>query len=239
MSTIIYQDKQAIAKSITLKLIAISHSKKENIHIVLSGGSTPKVIFQYIAESDKKYAINWSKLHFWWSDERCVEIENTQSNYGQAKRILFDRIDIDARNLHPINGAIAPKEAALSYQELMKAQLPTHNTLPYFDWIWLGMGEDGHTASLFVDGVPLNTPNWTAVAEHPVSKEARITLTLCVLNNAKDIDFLVTGHAKAPMLQKLLEKTTLAVKYPAKYVQPTKGELAWHIDQPAAIHLGK
>ena len=94
MSTIIYQKPHDIAKFMALKLAAISHSKKESIHIALSGGSTPKAIFQYIAESDKTYSINWSRLHFWWADERCVEIESPESNYGEAKRILFDHINI-------------------------------------------------------------------------------------------------------------------------------------------------
>jgi len=238
MSIIIYQNPYDIAKFITLKLAAISHSKKESIHIALSGGSTPKAIFQHIAESDKTYSINWSRLHFWWADERCVKIENPESNYGEAKRILFDHIDINVQNLHPINGTMPPKEAASFYQKSLKKHLSIQNNLPYFDWIWLGMGDDGHTASLFLHGVPLNTPDWTAVAKHPISKQNRITLTLCVLNNAKTIDFLVTGQSKAHMLKKVLEDKTEAISYPAKSIKPTTGEILWHIDKTAAVHLG-
>ena len=238
MSTIIYQKPHDIAKFMALKLAAISHSKKENIHIALSGGSTPKAIFQYIAESDKTYSINWSRLHFWWADERCVEIESPESNYGEAKRILFDHININTQNLHPMNGTMPPKEAALSYQQSLKQNLPIENNLPHFDWIWLGMGDDGHTASLFLHGVPLNTSDWTVVAEHPISKQNRITLTLCVLNNAKTIDFLVTGQNKAKMLKKVLKDKTQPISYPAKSIKPTTGELLWHIDKTAAVHLG-
>ena len=238
MSTIIYQKPHDIAKFMALKLAAISHSKKESIHIALSGGSTPKAIFQYIAESDKTYSIDWSRLHFWWADERCVEIESPESNYGEAKRILFDHININTENLHPMNGTMPPKEAALSYQQPLKEHLPIENNLPHFDWIWLGMGDDGHTASLFLHGVPLSTSDWTAVAEHPISKQSRITLTLCVLNNAKEIDFLVTGENKANMLKTVLEDKTKAINYPAKSIKPTTGDLLWHIDKPAAMHLG-
>ena len=238
MSTIIYQKPHDIAKFMALKLAAISHSKKESIHIALSGGSTPKAIFQYISESDKTYSINWSRLHFWWADERCVQIESPESNYGEAKRILFDHININTQNLHPMNGTMPPKEAALSYQQSLKEHLPIENNLPYFDWIWLGMGDDGHTASLFPHGVPLNTSDWTAVAEHPTSKQNRITLTLCVLNNAKTIDFLVTGESKAKMLKKVLEDKIDAINYPAKSIKPTTGEILWHIDKTAAVHLG-
>lgn len=238
MSTIIYQKPHDIAKFMALKLAAISHSKKESIHIALSGGSTPKAIFQYIAESDKTYSINWSRLHFWWADERCVEIESPESNYGEAKRILFDHININTENLHPMNGTMPPKEAALSYQQSLKQNLPIENNLPYFDWIWLGMGDDGHTASLFPHGVPLNTSDWTAFAKRPISKQNRITLTLCVLNNAKTIDFLVTGESKAKMLKKVLEDKIDAINYPAKSIKPTTGDLLWHIDKTAAVHLG-
>ena len=239
MFYIIYQQKQDIAQTMLMKLVTLSHLDKDQVHIALSGGSTPKSIFEHIRQQQHKYHINWHKLHFWWCDERCIEIENTQSNYGEVKRTLFDHIDIDAQNLHPINGTMPPKEAALSYQQSLKKHLPIRNNLPYFDWIWLGMGDDGHTASLFVDGVPLNIPDWTAVAEHPVSKQTRITLTLCLLNNAKDIDFLVTGQNKARMLQKILQDKPEAINYPAKSIQPTTGELIWHIDQPVAIYLGQ
>ena len=237
MSYIVYQQKQDIAQAMLMKLIALSNLKQARVHIALSGGSTPKSIFSHIVKQSHNYQINWSKLHFWWCDERCVEPSNQESNFGEAKRHLFDHIDIPDENLHPmVGGNILPEQAALAYVQEIKRIVPTNDEVPCFDWVWLGMGDDGHTASLFVNGLSLNSQKTVDVAEHPATKQTRITLTLKVLNNAKTIDFLVTGENKAQMVEKVLCDETGVIEYPAKFVG-NQGELIWHLDQQAASKL--
>jgi 6-phosphogluconolactonase len=123
-------------------------------HISLSGGSTPKGLFSYITSSQFKQSIQWQNLHFWWGDERCVEFKDEQSNYGEAKRLLFDHIDIPKRNVHVIpldlfNTIEDYQLVAESYASKMKQVISIINEYPVYDWILLGVGEDGHTASLF------------------------------------------------------------------------------------------
>ncbi|MFZ9035648.1 MAG: 6-phosphogluconolactonase [Francisellaceae bacterium] len=237
MSIIVYDETDDLYQQVCDKLIAFSTLKKEHIHIALSGGSTPLAIFERLKQLDAIHDINWHKLHFWWVDERAVKVEDSQSNYGQVKRILLDHIDITVDNLHLINGALSPEQASINYVIEMKKHLPLANGLPIFDWIWLGMGDDGHTASLFVDGVSLASSNWTSPATHPLSKQFRITLTLSVINNARHIDFLVTGESKAKMIAKILGDNDTPIAYPAKFVMAKNGKLTWHLDKSAASGL--
>ncbi len=237
MSYIIYQHSKDIAYAMLEKLVRFSQVKKDAIHIGLSGGSTPKAVFELIAQANQHIDINWRKLHFWWCDERCVSFDDKESNFGEADRLLFRHVAIPRENLHPIQSEISPDQAAINYVQQLKKKLPLKEMLPEFDWLWLGMGEDGHTASLFVNGVSLSSDRWVEVATHPMSKQARVTLTLKVINNAKEIDFLVTGESKADMLQKVFDRETITIDYPAKMINLKEGRLVWHIEQSAARRL--
>lgn len=237
MSYIIYQQQQDIAYAMFNKLVALSHSKEDCIHIALSGGTTPKHVFELINQFEKSITINWQKLHFWWCDERCVNFEDKESNFGEANRLLFENIEIPKENLHPMQGVIASEQAALNYVQQLKKYVSQVDGAPRFDWVWLGMGDDGHTASLFVNGVPLSSDKWVEVAVHPATKQTRITLTLKVINNAKMVDFLVTGENKADMLSKVFDRETVTIDYPAKAVELEAGRLVWHLDKAAASAL--
>ena len=237
MSYIVYQDKKDIAYAMLEKLVTLSHAKQETVHIALSGGSTPKAIFELISQQNQYVNINWQKLHFWWCDERCVDQEDKESNFGEADRLLFQHVAIPRENLHPMQGDISPEQAGLNYVQLLKKNIPQQQMLPQFDWIWLGMGDDGHTASLFVNGVLLSSDKWVEVAIHPATKQSRITLTLKILNHAKAVDFLVTGHSKASMLVKVFSQEIITIDYPAKAVDLAGGKLVWHLDQAAASEL--
>lgn len=213
-------------------LITLSHSKKEAVHIVLSGGSTPKQIFELLTNSHYATKVNWKKCHFWWGDERCVPADDPESNYGEAKKLLFDVLpNLPRENIHPIDGVINPDQSTIFYTSEIRRHVEVANHLPIFDWIWLGMGDDGHTASLFVDGVPLDDDCWTAVAQHPVSRQKRVTITMSVINAAKRVTFLVTGKSKAEMVATILESGSHYLTYPAKHVAPTDGVLEWYLDQ--------
>jgi 6-phosphogluconolactonase len=221
-------------------LITLSHTDKEAVHIVLSGGSTPKQIFELLANPHYAARVNWKRCHFWWGDERCVPADDPESNYGAVKKQLFDALpDLPRENIHPIDGVINPDQSSISYtSEIRKyVEVAKHlpgNHLPVFDWIWLGMGDDGHTASLFVDGVPLDDDCWTVVAKHPVSRQKRVTITMGVINAAKRVTFLVTGKGKAEMVAKILGSGDQYLFYPAKHVALKEGRLEWYLDQGAA-----
>ncbi|MFT4835551.1 MAG: 6-phosphogluconolactonase, partial [Psychromonas sp.] len=125
-------------------------SQKETVsHISLSGGSTPILLFKYLANSPYAQKINWQNLHFWWGDERCVAATDSESNFGQCKKFLFDQIIIPAENIHRIRGENSPQQEVIRYAQEIRNHIDSVNGIPQFDWILLGVGNDGHTASLF------------------------------------------------------------------------------------------
>lgn len=231
---IIYQDKNNISKFITMKLISLARIKKNNINIVLSGGKTPQVIFNYIKSINHLYNIEWSKYHFWWSDERYVNIENNRNNYGQAKRILFDHIPIDEKNLHPIEIKSSPNETVNNYITLINHNIPKFNNIPLFDWIWLGVGEDGHISSIF-NNDDINNSNWAFITKHPILKDTRITLGINIINHANEIDFIISGENKAKIINDILVNKNNK-QYPAQFIK-SNNNVTWHIDKKAAIYL--
>lgn len=237
MSYIVYNDPKDVAKMMFLKLIGIATLDQPSINICLSGGETPKYFFELVAREEKYYNIFWEKIHFWWCDERCVNINNSSSNFGEAARILFNNIKIPRDNLHYIDGSIPPEQSVLNYIKEMKKNLVFKNRLPCFDWLLLGMGDDGHVASIFVDGVSLTSDKWADVAEHPINRDFRITLTMQVINNASSIDFVVTGSSKSDMVKKVLLDFNSDIDYPARLVNPISGDLQWHLDKQASLKL--
>jgi len=204
------------------------------LNIALSGGSTPKILFEVLIQ---KYSnkIEWSKFHFYWGDERCVPPTSGESNYGMTYEYLLQHLDIPEENIHRVLGENSPSEEAIRYGNLITENLPSINGLPQFDLIMLGLGEDGHTASIFPHQMELITSKEVcSVAEHPTSGQKRITLTGSVINNAKEVCFLVTGEPKAQKVNEILNITGACERYPAAYIKPTHGELIWLLDKAAA-----
>jgi len=215
-------------------------SEKGECNISLSGGSTPKLLFDILAKeySDK---INWKNINFFWGDERCVPPNDNESNYGMTKKHLFDFINLPEENVYRVKGEDEPEKEALRYGELIKTKIKTGievNNFPVFDLMILGMGDDGHTASIFPDIIELwDSQNICEVAEHPVTNQKRITVTGGIINNSKKIVFLITGKNKNYVLKKIINKEEDYLKYPAALVQPVSGELFFYIDKNAAINL--
>lgn len=212
-------------------LIDKSVELNKNFYCALSGGNTPQLLFKVLKQ---KYLteINWSKVHFFWGDERCVEPDNIESNYGAAHKLLLNYIDIPAENIHRIHGEGKEELEAKRYSEEILNNLPKENGLPIFDLIILGLGSDGHTASIFPDQMKLlESEKICEVAIHPASKQKRITLTGKVINYAKDISFLVTGKEKASVISEIINKKDNYKIYPASYIDPQKGNLVWYIDK--------
>jgi len=208
-------------------------SNNRTVNIALSGGNTPKLFFKILSEEylDK---LDWSKINFYWVDERCVPAESNESNYGEAGRILFGNIS-SKKNIHPVNGENDPENEAIRYSDLLKKNLPSKNDFPVFDLTLLGMGEDGHTASIFPDQMNLLTSEKICeMAVHPLSGQKRITLTGRVINNTKRIIFLVAGKGKAEVMKEILNKEKNYEKYPAAHISPVNGQLEWYLDSGAA-----
>lgn len=228
----IFKNPEATAKAFADYLYQ-RQLQANRLNIALSGGSTPKLLFEILAEkySDK---IQWTKFHFYWGDERCVAPSSGESNYGMTYEYLFQHIEIPEENIHRILGESTPEEEINRYSQLIADNLPSINGLPQFDLIILGIGEDGHTASIFPNQMELLTArSICAMAEHPTSGQKRITLTGTVINNAKTVCFLVTGKSKAEKVSEILNTTGDFKYYPASYIKPTHGALIWFLDKLA------
>ncbi|MFC0323370.1 6-phosphogluconolactonase [Gallibacterium melopsittaci] len=207
------------------------------IHISLSGGSTPKLLFQTLAKPPYNTAIQWQNLHFWWGDERCVPPTDTESNYGEVQRLLFDHIVIPSENIHRIYGELPPEQALVRFEQDLQTIPSKQDNLPVFDWIILGMGADGHTASLFPHHTDFANPNLAVIAQHPESGQYRISKTACLIEKAKRVTYLVTGAGKAKILQEIQSTAAEALPYPAAKIQSQQGITEWYLDQEAAALL--
>ncbi|HYQ57077.1 MAG TPA: 6-phosphogluconolactonase [Draconibacterium sp.] len=224
----------AIAKEL-IKMV--QNSKQEIFDIALSGGNSPKGLFKKIS---KKYAeqIPWERIHLWWGDERCVPPTDEQSNYKMTVDFLLSTITIPEENIHRIRGEEDPNQEALRYSKEMNEALNSRDGNPVFDLIILGLGDDGHTASIFPDQLELfEHENNCAVAVHPLSGQKRITITGNVLNNANQIFFLVTGTNKALRISEIMNDNDAAQLLPAYYISPANGSLTWFLDDEAAAQI--
>ncbi len=229
-----------LAQSFALEFKSICDaviSEKGKINLGISGGNTPKLLFEVLA-TEYKNKINWERIYFYWVDERCVSPESIESNYGMTRKILFEKINIPDSNIHRIHGENDPASEAVRYSDLIKNNLKTENGFPKFDLILLGMGDDGHTASIFPDRLDLlKSEVVCAVTVHPESKQKRITLTGKTINNADKIYFLVTGKGKAEVIFEIIEKINNYLKYPSSYIHPNKYYPVWYLDREAASLL--
>ncbi len=205
--------------------------------LVLSGGSTPKAVYEQLAGEMTHSHVTWENVHVFWGDERCVPPDHAESNYRMVHETLLRRITIPPTNIHRIEAELPPKDAAERYEkELRLFFMLKEKEFPRFDLILLGLGEDGHIASLF-PGTPILTETKRLVAETfvPKLKANRISMTLPTINNARALMFLVAGASKAKILYEVLETTS--DHYPAQRVQPTDGLLLWFVDADAAAFL--
>lgn len=201
--------------------------------LALSGGSTPRGVYRFLATLD----MPWPAVHLFWGDERCVPPNHQDSNYRMVRESLLDEIKIPKENVHRIMGELDPPEAARVCAEEIQAvfKSPT-SEFPLFDLILLGMGPDGHTASLFPGTAALNEASgWVVANEVPQLNTRRITFTFPLINAAREVMFLVAGSEKADVLGKVMEGDPA---YPSSLVRP-KGDLLWFLDRGSGSGLGK
>ena len=211
--------------------------------LALSGGHTPRPVYARLATAPYRDRIDWSKVEVFFGDERCVRPDDPQSNYLMVKTALFDEVPLPEANIHRIRGEEDPEQAAAAYaQELQRTfggeAAAGGSPMEGFDLILLGMGDNGHTASLFPGlAVITETVRWVMAQYVEVAGMWRITLTPVVINAARQVAFLVSGANKAEMLRRVLEGPYQPVVLPSQIVKPTHGELHWLLDEPAAAKL--
>ncbi|MBA3872936.1 MAG: 6-phosphogluconolactonase [Anaerolineae bacterium] len=213
-----------------------SISQAGRFSIALSGGSTPKTLFQLLA-AEYKQKIDWKNTQVFWSDERCVPPDDADSNYKMARETLLEIVPLPASNIYRIKGELEPADGATQYDETLRSYF--HDQLPRFDLIMLGMGDDGHTASLFPGTDAVNERQRWVIPNHVVSAKQtwRITLTVPVVNNAANVMFLVAGTGKAERLKQVIQGEFKPNELPSQLIKPTDGNLIWAIDQAAASLL--
>ena len=231
----IFADNPAVANAYAAALVAwIESQSQATVTISLSGGSTPTLLFEILA-SQFAGQIDWSRVHLFWGDERCVAPEDPQSNYGVCKSLLLDHVSIPAGNVHRVIGESDPEAEAVRYGEEMKAHCKLNDDgLPVLDLLILGMGGDGHTASIFPHQIELlKSDAICAVATHPESGQKRVSMTGPVLNAAKKIDFLVTGAGKASVLGEIFGKSGDWETYPTSFIK-SDGPVTFYLDEGAA-----
>lgn len=234
----IFAKPKKVAKRVAKRLLKMTQrSPQPRFDVALSGGSTPKNFFKSLVKKHKD-TIPWERIHFWWGDERCVPPNDGDSNFKMVNDILFSNIDIPQKNIHRIKGENNAEEEAKRYSEEIETNLNVRNGVPVFDMVILGLGEDGHTASIFPGQLNLIEEDKTCVVStHPITGQQRITLTGKVINNASRIFFLVTGENKALRISEIMNDDEAAKLLPAYYISPENGKLIWYIDEAASSKI--
>lgn len=234
----IFSEPKNVYKAIAKEIFKmVQNSKQEIFDIALSGGNSPKGLFKKIS---KKYGdkIPWERIHLWWGDERCVPPTDEQSNYKMTVDYLISRVNIPEKNIHRIHGEEDPELEALRYSKELEDTLNSRGKDPVFDLIILGLGDDGHTASIFPDQLDLfEHEDNCAVAIHPLTGQKRITITGKVINNANQVFFLVTGSNKALRVSEIMNDNDAAQLLPAYYISPKNGQLIWFLDDEASAQI--
>jgi 6-phosphogluconolactonase len=222
----VFENSRELARGAAEHFVALA--QKDSFTVALSGGSTPKVLYQVLAEEFREQVL-WSKVQFFWSDERHVPPDHPDSNYRMAHEALLSRVPVLESNVHRVRSENpSAQEAADEYEKII---------VPRLDLILLGLGTDGHTASIFPGSEVLHETKRLIAAPWVEKLNAyRITMTLPLLNNGASVLFLVSGAEKAEIVKEVLEGPQ---KYPAQFVQPTNGELIWMLDRDAAGNLNR
>ena len=233
----IFKTPEDLAESFALQLISwVNATAGDTFHLALSGGRTPSLLFSLLAE---KYLhdVPWHKIHFWWGDERMVAPYDPESNFGVVNKLLFWKIGVSQSQIHRIKGESIPIEEMKRYGLEISREVPMVNNWPEFDLIMLGMGDDGHTASIFPDQMQLlESEEITGIAFHPFTGQQRITLTGKVLNKAKRVAFMISGISKAKIFNEIIHSSEDSSVYPASHIHPD-GELHWFGDKESTMKM--
>ena len=235
----IYKNKEELSEAMAswmCEVIENTLKEQEKFTLVLSGGSTPQLLYRTLVSDKFKDKINWNRIHVFWGDERAVPYADERNNARMAHELLLDHVDIPASHVHIMRTDIEPNFSTDAYRKMLHDFFD--NTSTTFDLVLLGMGDDGHTLSLF-PGSPIieDHKHWVNTVYNTDQAMYRITLMPKIVNRAVKIAFMAEGEKKAKMLQQVLQGPYEPSKYPAQIIKPTDGELHWFVDEAAAQEL--
>ena len=234
-----YKDAEALSNAVAkwiADIIAETLKKASRFTIALSGGSTPERLHKILAASPYKEQIDWEKLHIFWGDERAVPFEDSRNNAKMAYDTLLNFVPVPAAQIHVMRTDISPEQSAAEYRKILHEYFG--NTGPSFDLVLLGMGDDGHTLSLFPGTAVVHEETVWATAYFLKAQDMyRITLTKTIVNRAARIAFLTTGPKKTHALKEVLKGAYNPDQYPSQEIKPLNGELHWFVDEAAAAGL--
>ena len=235
----IFPDSSTLTRYVAERIARLAQATlehNETFSIALSGGSTPKPIYHLLA-TEFREALDWERIHLFWGDERCVAPDDPQSNYRMVKEVLIDAIRIPEDNIHRMHGEDDPNQAAMAYEEEILRFFDNPEEL--FDLNLLGMGDDGHTASLFPGTKAVHEDERLVIAHHIDSLQmSRITLTRVGILRSMNIMFIVSGSKKAQVLREVLSGADDPDRYPSQVIaRSNHAHLVWAIDEAAASQL--
>jgi 6-phosphogluconolactonase len=238
----VFADASEVARAAALRFVEIARESiaaRGRFSVALAGGSTPKRIYELLAGDEFSDQLDWSKVHIFFGDERCVPPDDAESNYRMANESLLARVALPEQNVHRMRGEGDAVANARLYEDELRGYFDGQNW-PQFDLVMLGMGDDGHTASLFPGTRALDvhtawvTANWVEKFD-----TFRVTLTVPAINHARQVMFIITGASKAERLQEVLYGAHEPQRLPSQLIQPHAGALEWFLDEAAAKLLRK
>jgi 6-phosphogluconolactonase len=236
----VFKDAGELSSSVAkwiAETIGDSLKKQDRFTIALSGGSTPQRLHKILAASPYKEQVDWSKLHVFWGDERAVPFEDSRNNAKMAYDTLLNFVPVPAAQIHVMRTDIAPEQSAAEYEKILHQYFPLNGPSYSFDLVLLGMGDDGHTLSLFPGTEVIHEEKaWAKAFFLKAQDMYRITLTKSIVNRSARVAFLTTGTSKAHALKEVLEGPYHPDLYPSQEIRPA-GELHWFVDQAAAAGL--
>ncbi|MEO6990864.1 MAG: 6-phosphogluconolactonase [Candidatus Baltobacteraceae bacterium] len=235
---VVVEDALALARTVAARFAetaARATAARGRFEVALAGGSTPKAAYALLAESPYRERVDWSSVRFFFGDERCVPPDDEESNYGMVRSSLLDPLGIDGSTVFRMRGEDEPQAAADAYQTVLRAQLGAD---PVFDLVMLGMGPEGHTASLFPGSSPQTGGDRLVLAPFVAKVDMyRLTLAPRAINAARAVQIATAGDAKADALKAALEGPFDPNLYPVQIVRPLNGALTWLVDRAAASKL--
>ena len=234
----IFQDVRSLASAAAEQFIRLADQSIRNwgrFSVALSGGNTPKVLYRVLVTPENQARLDWDHIHLFWGDERHVPHNHPDSNYRMVKEILLNQIDIPEGNIHSVPTEIDVHQAAFQYEASMREFFS--GDWPRFDLIFLGMGEDGHTASLFPNSAGLEDKTHWFIANYAPKRGAwRLTLTTHAINAARNILVMVSGKSKAKMFEEVITGSEEIKEKPIHLITPKDGKMVWFVDKDAVTH---
>jgi len=240
----VFNNLQGLARGAAVYITSLINqtlSSQDLFSLMLSGGSTPRAVYTLLGSKAFAPQIDWAKVHIFWGDERCVPPDHSDSNYCMARETLLERVPLPGSNVHRICGELAPEVAALHYEGELVAFFGERSGEPRFDLIMLGMGDDGHIASLFPGSPALEEKSRLVSAvkhdQPPPPLIDRVSVTLPLINAARQVMLIITGEAKARRVAEAFSEADKLPSLPVQRVKPIQGEVIWLLDEAATQEL--